>query len=123
MRRMGAIWESVQRPLSSGEMRPLARTALASMIVRDAPRYAKAPRWTRWKSVRWPFCALYVHIGATQILFGKVTSRILRGVKSVGRLGVRAVPAGGDSEKSKLLDKVHAGTQRGKLLIGMIRVC
>ena len=38
MRFIGAIWESVQRPLHSGVMRPLGRTAVASIMVREAPR-------------------------------------------------------------------------------------
>ena len=46
MRFMGVIWESVQRPASSGVMRPLGRTEVASIIVREAPRYAKAERCT-----------------------------------------------------------------------------
>jgi len=35
---MGAICESVHRPASSGVMRPLGRTEVASIIVREAPR-------------------------------------------------------------------------------------
>jgi hypothetical protein len=42
IRLMGAIWESVQRPASSGVIRPLGSTEVASMIVREAPRYANA---------------------------------------------------------------------------------
>lgn len=38
MRLMGAIWEEVQSPESSGVMRPLGRTDVASIIVREAPR-------------------------------------------------------------------------------------
>jgi hypothetical protein len=52
-------------------------------------------RWIRWKSVRCPLSAEYMHIGATQIRFWNVTLRILRGVKSVGGFLERAVPAGG----------------------------
>lgn len=53
MRLRGAIWLSFQRPESSGEMRPLGRTDVASVMVRPAPRTAKEPRWTRCFL---PFC-------------------------------------------------------------------
>jgi hypothetical protein len=52
--------------------------------------------WTTWKSVNEPLSAEYMHIGATQMRFWKVTSRILIGVKRVGGCGERAVPAVGD---------------------------
>ena len=93
MRLSGAIWLSAHRPESSGEMRPLAATAVASTMVRAAPRSAKAPRCTRWKSVRWPSSALYMHMGETAKRFESVTPRIVSGVKSVGTSGSGPAPA------------------------------
>lgn len=64
----------------------------------------------RWKSVSLPFSAEYVHIGATHMRFWNVTSRILRGVKSVGGLGESALPAGG----------VCAGVKKGTFSAGIV---
>lgn len=53
-----------------------------------------------------PSCALYWHIGATQMRFGISTSRILRGVNSLGTAlpdgcGITALPATGSCSGEK----------------------
>ena len=92
----GAVWLSCQSPESWGEMRPLGVTAIASIMVKAAPRTAKAPRCARCQSVRCPSSALYWHMGATANRFGSVMPRICSGRNSVGAAaGSCAEPAGG----------------------------
>src|SRR5271157_5864958 len=69
-------------PRSPGLMRPLASTAVASVITRPAPPTARDPRWTRCQAVACPSVLLYWHIGDTPIRLRRVTPRILSGEKS-----------------------------------------
>ena len=54
---------SVQMPVSSGEMRPCADTAVASVMTRPAPPTARLPRWTRRHVCGSPSIADYWHLG------------------------------------------------------------
>jgi hypothetical protein len=60
-------------------MRPLASTPVASTITKAAPPIAKEPKWTKCQSLTNPSSHEYVHIGATQIRFLRVTPRIFKG--------------------------------------------
>lgn len=74
---------SSQRPRSPGVMRPAGSTAVASTITMPAPDKAMLDKWTACHELASPSVATYWHIGDTTIRFGIVSSRSLRGRKSV----------------------------------------
>ena len=76
---------SFQMPMSYGEMRPRASTAVASMQTSPAPPTARLPRCTRCQSLANPSSEEYWHIGETAIRLRKVTSRMASGVIRCGR--------------------------------------
>lgn len=84
MRLAITICSSFQMPASSGEMRPLACTAVASCIISAAPPSANWPRCTRWKSCRKPSVHEYMHMGDTTMRFFSVSERMVRGWKRGG---------------------------------------
>src|SRR3954464_5788654 len=52
-------------PAQPGVIRPAGETQTISVITSPAPPRARAPRWTRWKSVGRPSSAEYMSIGET----------------------------------------------------------
>jgi hypothetical protein len=94
--RAGETNVSSHNPESSLEILPSGSTAVASTITNPAPRVAMLPRCWRWKSVRHPTSAEYMHIGAHQRRLGNVEPRICRERKSAGVSSgfSRAVPEG-----------------------------
>ena len=52
-------------PAQPGVIRPDGDTQIISVITSPAPPSARAPRWTRWKSVGIPSSAEYMSIGET----------------------------------------------------------
>ncbi len=63
--RQASTWASFHKPVSCGEMRPCADTAVASAITAPAPPTARLPRCTMCHSFGTPSVAEYSHIGDT----------------------------------------------------------
>ena len=85
---------SFQMPVSSGEMRPSGRTAVASAITMPAPPDANCARCVWCHSCGTPSTALYWHIGATHRRLRAVRPRIVRG-REEGRSFGHSGGAGG----------------------------
>ena len=68
-----------QMPVSAGEMRPSADTAVASAMTAPAPPTARLPRCTRCQSLGTPSIAEYWHIGATTMRLRRVCERCSKG--------------------------------------------
>src|SRR5579862_3839088 len=60
-------------------MRPRRSTWVASTTRSPAPEFESMPRWVMCQSLPTPSSALYWHIGATTMRFGKVRSASLIG--------------------------------------------
>src|SRR6476469_726193 len=81
-------------PASCGLIRPSGVTAVASLITRPAPPWAKAPRWTRCQSLGRPSWEEYWHMGETHTRLRNVVPRRVRGSKRL--LTSAATRAAGD---------------------------
>src|SRR5215469_4947342 len=80
--RHASACESRYKPVSLGEIRPIACTAVASPITSAVPPTARLPRCTRCHVPGCPSSAEYSHIGETAIRFLNSVPRKCRGVNS-----------------------------------------
>src|SRR6516225_6381911 len=71
----GSTWRSLHDPKSTGLMRPVAVTAVASQKTAAARPTARLPRCTRCHSVASPSLAEYRHMGETRMRWGSSTLR------------------------------------------------
>ena len=72
---------SCQMPRSTGEMRPSAVTAIASVSTSPAPPTARLPRCARCQSLEKPSVEEYSHIGETETRLRSVSPRKVSGEK------------------------------------------
>ena len=99
-------------PAQPGVIRPDGETQTISVITSPAPPSARAPRWTRWKSVGIPSSAEYMSIGETTTRLAS-SSRPSRNGWNIGgrdlagaRLGRRtsaSIPATNSGSRSRRL--------------------
>ena len=81
-------------PVSSGEMRPRASTAVASAMTSAAPPTARLPRCTRCHVVGNPSTREYWHIGETTIRFRSVNPPRTKGSNRCMPLRCPSLPRG-----------------------------
>src|SRR5690349_20786346 len=79
-------------------MRPCRSTAVASATTSEAPELASIPRWVMCQLVTAPSSALYWHIGATTMRFGRLR------------------PARSSGENSELVMERQPGGRKGNLI-------
>ncbi len=71
-------------PVQPKLMRASGETQVISVRINPAPPSARAPRWTRWKSLGIPSSALYMSMGATTMRLRTVMPRSAKGVNMGG---------------------------------------